>query len=79
MAAAANPGFERETVAGGWRYRLVAGDAALSFGQFLRRLTDVPAFRAWFGDLLAAAEPEAFFLELPALDRNSLGRPVEFV
>ncbi|MDX1498854.1 MAG: hypothetical protein R3176_03090, partial [Woeseiaceae bacterium] len=23
--------------------------------------------------------PEAFFLELPALDRNSLGRPVEFV
>ncbi len=79
MAAAAETGFEREPVRGGWRYRLVRDGDALTFGTLLELLADDAAVTGWFGELLAAAEPEAFFLELPALDRHSLGRPAEFV
>lgn len=66
-------------VAGGTRYRLFRDGEALSFRRLFARFESDDDFCDWYTQLLAAASPEAFFWEHPALHDRMLDADAEFV
>lgn len=53
--------------AGVLRYAVDSGDSPIKFGEAMAGLRHEPAFRAWFGDLLAAAPFSAYRWETPGV------------
>lgn len=70
---------QKSPVAGGARYRLFRGEAALSFRQLFDLFASDDDFCGWYTQLLADAPGEAFFWEHPAIRDRTLDVDVEFV
>lgn len=70
---------ETEPVASGHKYRLFANDDPLSFAGLLCLLDDDDGFSNWYTQLLADADFEAFYWELPPLTSTTVEHNAEFV
>lgn len=70
---------QKQSVAGGQRYRLFRGPHALTFRQLFDGLENDDDFCRWYTQLLAAATADAYFWEHPALTDRTLDAEVEFV
>jgi hypothetical protein len=72
---------ECEELQGGWvrKYRLLRGDRVLSYDEVLDLWHTDAAFRNFFLRVLADAPFAAYRWETPALTRQALDRPFEFV
>lgn len=70
---------ETRDIPSGRQYRILEGDAPLSFRRFFELLESDHDFADWYSGELAAFEAEAFYWELPPLTSETLDQHAEFV
>lgn len=70
---------QSDAVTGGYRYRVVADNKALTFRQLFDSLRSDGEFADWYSKTLAAFKGDAFYWELPPLTRTTIDNEAEFV
>jgi hypothetical protein len=70
---------ETRDIPSGRQYRILEGDAPLSFRRFFELLESDHDFADWYSGELAAFEAAAFYWELPPLTSATLDDDAEFV